>query len=245
MKYAIFVLTHYNKEFVIPHYKWHEQICDTYIIYQTSKIIDFNNFILVDIPGTMCIWNVTRLLAHYAIRYDYDYYVLMAGDCFILRKDWIPKTIEFMKEKEADVSFTHISAKCEHFKVQFYKMIEHFYKIDRKEIKWSLNACNVFSRKALEIYNKTNYFKVYDEVDPYNALAKKVKVVGNPFINYNAFSASCLTDHTVEEIKAKIYRPYKFDDPDMVYETNESPKDLHIIHAVKDFDKFRQLGFKL
>ena len=89
MKIAIFILSHFKKDDVLYHYEWHKKIgYDVKVIWQTEDRINHPDIMTVDIPGKMVVATKMRLYCHYAKKYDYDYYVFLDCDAFILHKDF-------------------------------------------------------------------------------------------------------------------------------------------------------------
>ena len=229
MKKLIIALHHLEDKEIQYHYLWHKRISDMKIVWQTDKISIHPDWFIIDVPGKIMIPNVMRVLSYYAAKFEYDYYCLIAGDCYILKKDLFDKAIEYMKENKSDVCFTHLNNSKEHYKSLFDPMITRNYKVPQTEIRWSLNICNFLTKKAVDIYNKESHFKIYDEADFPNAFYKKVNTVLYPDINYNYFNAADLARVEGGRIKG----------------INNEKRDVPIIHAVKNYKLLDEYNIKL
>jgi hypothetical protein len=228
MNVLILILNHKIKNEVEFHHNWHSNICDTKVIWQTDNHTVHQNMFRIDIPGNIVIPIKTRIYCHYAAKFLYDYYVFLDGDAFILRKDFITKVIEQMQASNAEVCFTHFSEHQEHYKSIFNDMVRKHYLVDN--VVWGLNVCNILSAKAVAIYNEKNFYKIYDEVDFINCMIKYCSWCISTDIDYEVFYAG--------EVLSKIEE----------YREAGRPKELdklNIIHAVKDYSKFIDMGFKL
>ena len=237
MNKLILILNHADREAVTFNKDWHNPICDTKVIWQTDQKSDNQDIIAIDMPGKIVIANVMRILCFYAARYKYDYYCLMAGDCYILKKDFIDKAITYMKKDKADVCFTHIDKRLEHYKCSFYDMIVRNYHIDRDDIRWSLNICNIVSRKAVNIYNEFSFYKIYDEADFPNVFHNKLRTITYPGINYNYFNAANIAEfnNCVGEDRSPHLSG-------MVRSINNENPPLEIVHAIKNYKLLKEFN---
>jgi hypothetical protein len=229
VKKLIIALHHLDEENIKYHYDWHKRIADMKIVWQTAKRSNNPDWMTIDVPGKIMIPNVMRVLSHYAAKYNYDYYCLMAGDCYILKKYFFDRVIEYMQHKKADVCFTHLNNSQEHYKSLFDPMITRNYKVPQTQIRWSLNICNFLTRKAVKIYNEESHFKIYDESDFPNAFYGKVTTALFPNINYNYFNAADL---------ARVYGG-------RIKGIKNEKRDVPIIHAVKDYKLLDEYNVKL
>jgi len=147
MKHLILTLNHKIQEEVEFHRDWHSHICDTKVIWQTSEHSTHPDIYRLDVPGNIMIPSKMRIYCYYAAKFDYDYYVFLDGDAFILRKDFIQNAIRYMQVKNSAVCFTDLSAHTEHYKNIFYDLVRKEYGI--QDPKWSLNICSIVSAKAV------------------------------------------------------------------------------------------------
>lgn len=221
MTKLIMSISHYAPAEVVYWYEWYKKLSDVKIILQSDVDMKHKDVHIVDIPGTMVVPQKMRLYCHYALKYNYDYYVFLDSDAFILCKEFLDKIIEYMYDKKAHVCFTELSDKLEHYKGIYYDFIRKHYKTDL--IVHSLNILTVCSRQAIELYNRINYFKIYDEVDFPTVMVNNIQYCVYTDFNYHLFNADVIDYGKAEQIK----------------------KEDCIIHALKDYDILRRRGIKL
>jgi hypothetical protein len=233
MEKALIILNHLSKDDILYHYNWHKRICDTKVVWQTT-------IYTIDVPGKIMVPNVMRILSYYASKFDYKYYCLMAGDCIILRKEFFNDAINYMKAESADVCFTHINSMKEHYKSLFDPMIIRNYGVPETKIRWSLNICNILTRKAVDLYNKKSHMKIYDEADFPNVFYNRVNTVLYPDIDYCYFSAANLARVDNKRIKGML-KAYG----GRIKAINDENKNIDLIHAVKNYKLLDEFNIKL
>jgi len=216
-----------GRDHVLHHYNWHKSFSDIKVLSRTDK--EYNNddiAIIKKDPKVMWGYGFIDFIEYALTFKEYEYYILLAGDAYIINSDFIELAINEMNEKKVDVLFGIIEDRIEHSKYLFYEKTSELFDIPINNIVWS--ACNlvISRRESLEYYmSNEKHFEIWPEVGFINCMKSKFNVAETEYVHKPYFSQGNLG-----------FKKY------YLHRTN---KTIYFVHAIKDYKILKELGFTL